>query len=170
MVTVVVVLVVVSAIGYVLVSRWRGRPVTPRRMLLLPGLLAGYGLLQLTGAAGRSVRPVDVVLIAVGVGVAGGMGVARGVTVTVTVRQDRPWMRYRAVTLALWAATAAARLAVTAASTALGASPMVTRGPALLISVGVTLLAEGLVVTRRGLARPGVAWQARSGRHPLAAR
>ena len=46
----------------------------------------------------------------------------------VSVRDGRPWLRYRAVTLALWTATVAGS------------------GPALLLSAGATLLAEGVIV------------------------
>ena len=54
-----------------------------------------------------------------------------------SVRDGRPWLRYRAVTLALWAATVAGS------------------GPALLLSAGATLLAEGAVVARRASATSG---------------
>ena len=141
-----------------------------RRLLVLPAALSGYGLLQLTGAAGRVMHPVDIALIAAGVAIAAGMGVARGVTVTVYRQDGRSWMRYRPATLVLWAVTVAARLAVTVLSTALGGSAAVTRGPALLISVGVTLLAEAIVVSRRAFSTGGVEWQARSRRQTLAAR
>src|SRR4051794_5677240 len=165
-----VVFLVLAAVGYVLVSRWHGRRIDVRRLLLLPAILSGYGLLQFTRAAGRGLRAVDVTLIAVGVVVAAGMGLARGVTVAVFVHEGRPWMRYRPATLAMWGATLAARLAVTAISIALGSSAAATRGPAILISVGVTLLAEGIVVTRRGFSHDGVRWQAASRRQTLAAR
>ena len=150
MITTGVTFLVLAAVGYVLVSRWHGRRIDVRRLLLVPAVLSGYGLLQFTGAAGRGLRAVDVTLIAVGVVVAAGMGLARGVTVVVFVHEGRPWMRYRPATLALWAATVGIRLAVTAISIAIGASSAATRGPAILISVGVTLLAEGIVVDPPG--------------------
>jgi uncharacterized protein GlcG (DUF336 family) len=163
-------LLVLAAVGYVLTSRWHGRPINPRRLLLMPAVLSGYGLLQFTGAAGRGLRAVDVVVIAAGAAVAALMGLARAVTVAVYVRDGQPWMRYRPATLALWAATLATRLAVTAISIAIGSSAGATRWPAILLSVGVTLLAEGIVVTRRGFSPDGQQWQARSRRQTLAAR
>ncbi len=163
-------LVVLVAVGYVLASRWHGRPINPRRLVLMPAVLGGYGVLQFTGAAGRGLRTVDVGIVAAGTAVAAAMGVARGVTVAVEVRDGQPWMRYRPITLALWAATLATRLTVTAISIGLGWSPAASRWPALLLSVGVTLLAEGIVVTRRAFSREGGQWQARSRRQMLAAR
>ena len=170
MIITVAVLLVVTALAYVLYSRWQGRPINDRRMLLLPALVSGYGVLQLTGAAGRGLRIVDVMTIAAGIVVAAGMGVARGMTVTVVTRDGQPWMRYRAATLILWVVTVIARLAVTLVASGLGASVAVSRGPAILISVGVTLFAEGLVVTRRGFSGNGRQWQAQSRQHSLAAR
>jgi hypothetical protein len=169
MTTAVPVLLVLAAVSYVLASRWRGRPIESRRLLLMPAVLSGYGLLLFTGASSRGLRAIDVALIAAGVAVSAGMGVIRGTSVSVFLRDGRPWMRYRFTTLALWAATAAVRLAVAVVSNALGASAS-AREPALLLSVGVTLLAEGAVVTRRGLSGRQLPWQARSRRQTLATR
>jgi hypothetical protein len=168
-ITAVSTLLVLAAVGYVLTSRWRGRPVNPRRLLVPPAVLSGYGFLQLTGAAGRSLRTADLVLIAAGVAVSAGMGVGRGATVVVYAQRGRPWMRYRPATLAMWAATLAARVAVAAVSLAIG-SATATRGPAILMSMGATLLAEGLVVTRRAFSEGNSRWQARSRRQSLATR
>ena len=168
MMTAVVALLVLAAVSYVLASRWRGRPVAARRLLLMPAVLSAYGLLQFTGVSSRGLRAVDVTLIAAGVAVSAAMGLVRGFSVTVFLRDGQPWMRYRPVTLALWAATVALRLAVAVISTGIGASAA-TRGPAILLSVGVTLLAEGAVVARRSLSVNGQQWQARSRRQTLAA-
>jgi hypothetical protein len=169
MTTAVPVLLVVAAVGYVLLSRWRGRPIEPRRLLVMPGVLTGYGLLLLTRSASHGTGLVDVALVAAGIAVSGGMGLVRGITVAVVVRDGRPWMRYRLLTLALWAATVAVRLVVTAISSAAGASAAM-RGPGIVLSVGVTLLAEGAVVAHRGLSGNALGWQARSWRQTLAAR
>jgi hypothetical protein len=111
------------------------------------------GLLQLAGAVTAGVRPQDLGLLAVGLAAAAGLGVARGATVTVAVRDGRPWLRYRAVTLVLWAATVAVRVGLTVLAHAAGAT-VAGSGPALLLSAGATLLAEGAVVAHRAL-QPG---------------
>ena len=169
MMTAVTALLVLAAVSYVLASRWRGRPIESRRLLLLPAVLSAYGLLQFTGASSRGLRAVDVTLIAAGLVVSAAMGVVRGMSVSVFVRDGRPWMRYRFTTLMLWVATVAVRLAVAVVSNAIGASGA-TRGPAILLSVGVTLLAEGAIVARKGLSGNQLPWQARSRRQTLAAR
>jgi uncharacterized protein GlcG (DUF336 family) len=162
-------LLVLAVVGYVLTSRWHGRPVNPRALRLMPAVLSGYGLLPIAVAAGRGLRAADVILIAAGATVSAAMGVTRAVTVAVSVHDGQPWMRYRLAILAMWAATLATRLAVTAISIATGSSAA-TRGPAIPLSVGVTLLAEGIVVTRRGFSPHGLQWQARSRQQTLAAR
>jgi hypothetical protein len=169
MTTAVYALLILAAVSYVLASRWRGRPIVTRRLLLMPAVLSGYGLLLFTGSSARGLRAVDVTLIAAGVVVSAAMGMVRGASVSVFVRDGRPWMRYRLLTLALWAATVAVRLGVTVVSNAVGASAA-TRGPALLLSVGVTLLAEGAVISRRALSGNQLPWQARSRRQTLATR
>jgi len=147
------VVLVLAAVGYVLASRIAGQPVNIRRLLVLPGVLTAMGLLQLSGAVTAGLRPQDLGLLAVGLAAAAGLGVARGATVTVAVRDGRPWLRYRAVTLVLWAATVAVRVGLSVLAHAAGAT-VAGSGPALLLSAGVTLLAEGAVVAHRAL-QPG---------------
>jgi hypothetical protein len=173
MITTGLILVGLAAVGYVLVSRLQGRRVNLRRLLVLPVVLSVIGLLQVTGTAGRGLRPADVVMITAGVVAAATLGVARGATVAVFSRNGEPWLRYRPATLALWGATIAVRIGLTAVSFGVGAS-LATRGPAILLSVGTTLLAEGLVVARKALSFSTSSfstsesrWQARPWRHDV---
>ena len=98
------------------------------------------------------------VLLAVGLLAAAGLGVARGATVAVFVRDGRSWLRYRPATLMLWAATVAVRVGLTLLAHTTAAA-VAASGPALLLTVGVTLLAEGAVVAGRAHPdrRPAVA-------------
>src|SRR6478672_7316020 len=159
-ITVVLVVLALAVVGYVLASRIAGQPVNTRRLLVLPGVLTAMGLLELSGAVSAGVRPQDLGLLAVGLAAAAGLGAARGATVTVSVRDGRPWLRYRAVTLMLWAATVGVRVELTVL--ALAAS-----GPALLLAAGVTLLAEGAVVAHRAVCS-GAQQQARVTAHHAA--
>jgi len=156
MVTVVLVLLGLIAVGYVLFSRLRGQSVNTRRLLVLPGVLTAIGLLQVLGAAHHGFHTADVVVIAASVAVSATLGVARGATVNVFVRDGQPWLRYRRATLWLWAATVATRAALTGLAFASGAA-LADSGPALLLAVGATLLGEGAVVARRVVARRVVA-------------
>ena len=49
-ITVVLAVLVLAAVGYVLVSRVAGRPVNTRRLVVLPALLTGIGGLRLAGS------------------------------------------------------------------------------------------------------------------------
>jgi hypothetical protein len=168
-ITVVLFLLVLTAIGYVLLSRLQGRPVDVRRLPVLPTVLSVIGLLQVMGMTGHGVRPVDVLLIGAGVAVPAVMGAARGATVAVFARDGQPWLRYRPATLALWGATLAARGGIAAIAFAAGA-PLATREPAILLSVGITLLAEAVVVVRRAFSIAESGWQAQAWRHHVAMR
>jgi hypothetical protein len=166
---IVIIPLVLAAIGYVLTSRLRGQPLNIRRLLVLPAVLSGIGLLQVIGLAGHGARVVDLVMIGVGVAVSAAMGAVRGVTVAVYAWEGRPWLRYRPATLAMWGATIAARVAVAAATLGVGSS-LATRGPAILLSVGITLLAESIVVARRAFSAAESGWHAQAWRHPVATR
>ena len=97
-------------------------------------------------------------LLAVGLLAAAGLGVARGATVAVFVRDGGRCLQYRPATLMLWAATVAVRVGLTllAHSTAAGVAASV---PALLLTVGITLFAEGALISGRAYptGRPVVA-------------
>jgi hypothetical protein len=159
-ITVVLAVLVLAAVGYVLVSRMQGQPVNTRRLLVLPAVLTAIGALQLAGALSGGFRAVDAVLLAVGLLAAAGLGAARGVTVAVFVRDGRSWLRYRPATLMLWVATVAVRVGLTLLAHATGAA-VAASGPALLLTVGITLFAEGAVVARRAHPDGGRQWQAR---------
>jgi hypothetical protein len=91
---------------------------------------------------------VDAGLLAVGMLAAAGLGAARGATVAVFVRDGRSWLRYRPSTLMLWAATVAVRVGLTLLAHTTAAA-VAASGPALLLTVGITLFAEGAVIAGR---------------------
>lgn len=148
MITIVLVVAAIAAVGYVLVSRMRGKAVNVRRLLVLPAVLTVIGGLQVLGEARLGMTATALGLLATDVVVAVLLGVARGATVAVSAREGRAWLRYRPLTLALWVATIIVRLGMTALAYAVGAA-QAAGGPALLLCVGVTLLGEGAVVARR---------------------
>jgi hypothetical protein len=169
-VAIVLVFAGVAVVGYVLVSRWRGQVLNLRRLLVLPTVLTAVGAAQVLGMAHHGHRPVDLVLIGAGVVASAGLGVARGATVAVCERNGATWLRYRATTLWLWLATAAARVALTVLAYVAGAT-LAASGPALLLAAGTTLLGEAVTVAlRTAFSAPAPQWQARIQRHPAASR
>jgi hypothetical protein len=168
MITIVLVLVGVAAVGYVLVSRLRGQALNARRMLMLPGVLTVIGLVQVSGLAHKA-RAADLILLAAGVVLSAVLGVARGTTVAVFIRSGRPWLRYRPVTIGLWVATFAVRVALTTLAYVFGAA-VAASGPAILLSIGATLLGESAMVVYRAFSTRDLRWQARTQCHPVASR
>jgi hypothetical protein len=169
MVAVLLVVVGVAVVGYVLVSRWRGQALNTRRLLVLPAVLTAIGGAQVFGLAGHGHRPLDLVLIGAGVVVAAGLGLARGATVAVYQRDGATWLRYRPATLWLWLATAVVRVTMTVLAHAAGAT-LAASGPALLLTVGMTLLGEAAAVARTAFSAQGPGWQARTQRRRAVSR
>jgi hypothetical protein len=159
----------VALVGYLLVSRWRGQVLTLRRLLLLPAVLTAIGVAQVAGAARYGYRPMDAVLIAAGVLVSALLGGARGATVAVHQSDGAIWLRYRPATLWLWLATIAVRAALTGLAYLAGAR-LAAGGPAFLLAIGTTLLAEAAMVARTAFSRRAGRWQARIHRHSAVSR
>jgi hypothetical protein len=141
-------LLALAAIAYVLFRRLAGEPLEGRRLVVLPLVLLIVGVTQLNGA---HVTPLDVTLLVIGGAVAALLGAVRGLTVHVYAKGGHLWYRYRPVTIVVWAASLLLRLGQTVAGHALGADAKVM-GAALLPVLGLSLLAEGMVVGKRALA------------------
>lgn len=147
-------LVVVLVIG----KRLTGRPLDTRRSVVVPGLLAVYGVVVLQ-KAGEITHTDQAWLVASGV-VSVVFGLVRGVTVRLYERDGYLWARYRPSTLLLWAASIAARFAIEAAAVASGAGRGVMTS-SLMLMFGLSLAAESLVVLPRAQAS-GIPVMARS--------
>ena len=169
MITVLLVLAGVAAVGYVLVARVRGQALNARRMLRVPAVLAAIGLIQVIGFARHGVSAADAVLVLAGVVLSAALGVTRGATVALYHRGGQPWLRYRPATLGLWGVTLVVRVALAVLAHAVGAT-VAASGPAILLSVGATLLGEGLMVAHRALPGAGSGWQARIRRNTAVSR
>ena len=148
-ITVVLIVLVFAAIGYVLASRIKGQPVNIRR-LVLPAVLTAMSILELAGSVSGGAGPWD--------------AVAACWPWACWRRPDwappraPPWRSsswttvggcaYRPPTIALWGATVAVRVGLTVLAHWAGAT-VAASGPALLLSAGATLLAEGAMVAHR---------------------
>lgn len=150
------VVLVVAGIGYILVRRMMGRLVTIKNLFLLPAVLTVVGIDQ-CAQFGRP-APTTVLLLAAGVLVSLLIGVVRGTTVRLEHRDAGIWMRYRPVTVALWVVNIAAKVAMVPLEQALTPGANVA-SQAVLVSVGVGLLAESAVVLLRATRRGTVSGQ-----------
>jgi hypothetical protein len=149
-----IIVVVVLVIG----RRLTGRPVDTRRSVVMPAVLAVYGL-SLVHKSGPVTHTDQVWLAASGL-MSILFGLVRGMSVRLYERNGYLWARYRPSTLLLWVASIAARFAVEAAAVASGADRGVMTA-SLMLMFGLSLAAESLVVLPRAQAS-GIPVMARS--------
>jgi hypothetical protein len=139
----------VAAVGYVLWSRMKGQPLKAKRLLLLPAALVVLGIANLTGSSAPHLTPEDAGFLAASAGLAAVLGAARGATIELYPRGGELWQRYRPVTVGLWITLIATKLILTVAAGAVHASAGGTSS--LLLTLGISLLAEAAIVGPRAL-------------------
>jgi hypothetical protein len=144
------VLVVVAAVAYVLWSRMKGQPLKVRRLLVLPVVLTVIGITDLTGSSAPHLNPADIAFLVVSVAISAVLGAARGATIELYPNQGELWQRYRRSTVGLWVALIATKLIIAVIASAAGASAGGGTN-SLLLTLGVSLLAEAAIVAPRAL-------------------
>jgi hypothetical protein len=144
------ILLVVAAVGYVLWSRMKGRPLKLKRVLVLPVILMVLGITDLTGSSAPHLTPKDIAFLVVSAAIAAVLGAARGATIELYPQQGELWQRYRRITVGLWIILIAIRLIVIVIASAVGASAGAGTST-LLLTLSVSLLAEAAIVGPRAL-------------------
>jgi hypothetical protein len=148
--TAVWIVVGVAVVGYLMASRLRGRPLTWRRLLVMPAVLTVIGVVEIVGEASR-IRGLGVGLLATGCVVSFGFGIARGATVVLLRRDGYLWQRYRPVTMLWWLVLVAVKGGMDGAALLLHA-PLAGGGPAILLTLGITLFGAAVAIAPRALA------------------
>ena len=144
------ILLAVAAVGWMLWSRMKGQPLQARRLLVLPVVLVVLGITDLTGSSAPHLTPKDITFLVIGAGISAVLGAARGATIELYPRQGELWQRYRPVTIGLWIALIATKVVLMVIASAAGASAGGGTS-SLLLSLGVSLLAEAAIVGPRAL-------------------
>ncbi len=142
------ILLVVAAVGYVLWSRMKGRPLKLKRLLVLPVILTVLGITDLTGSSAPHLTPNDITFLVVGAVISAVLGAARGATIELYPQQGELWQRYRRITVGLWITLIATKLVVLVIASVVGASAGGGTS-SLLFCLGVSLLAEAAIVGPR---------------------
>jgi hypothetical protein len=142
------ILLVVAAVGYVLWSRMKGRPLKLKRLLVLPVILTVLGITDLTGSSAPHLTPKDIAFLVVGAVISAVLGAARGATIELYPQQGELWQRYRRITVGLWITLIATKLVVLVIASVVGASAGGGTS-SLLFCLGVSLLAETAIVGPR---------------------
>lgn len=144
------ILLVVAAVGWVLWSRMKGQPLKTKRLLVLPAVLTVLGITDLTGSSAPHLTPKDIGFLVASAAVSAILGAARGATIVIYPHDGELWQRYRPVTVVLWISLIAAKLALIAVAAAAGASAGGGTS-SLLLTLGISLLAEAAIVGPRAL-------------------
>ena len=132
---------IVAAIGYVLFRRVLGEPAQAKRMLVLPAVLSLIGVSDLSGTV---TTPMSLVLLVATTAISVALGALRGASVRISRRDGVAFVRYTWVTIALWVVNVVVKVG---ANLVLGAGD--AAGNSLLFTLGLGILAEGLVVLGR---------------------
>jgi hypothetical protein len=144
------VVLVLAAVCYVMVRRVVGEPAQGRRMLVMPAVLVVTGL---SGPGGHLASPLADLFLAAYVAAGVVLGALRGLSVRLTERQGLAFVQYRAVTVALWVANLGVRFGGGLVLHLVDPGAAKAAGSNLLLSLGVGMLVEGLVVLARALRR-----------------
>lgn len=143
-----------AIIVLLLVTRARGRPLEPARLLAGPLLLIAIGIGSSTpalhGAAlhGATWHGIDYLIVGLDLLDSLLVGTIRGFTVRLYQRDGAPWYRYGPVTVALWLLSILIRVGLAVLGAAHHASPL-AEGSDLLFMLGLALLCQNVVVVQR---------------------
>jgi hypothetical protein len=138
---------IVLAVGYVLFRRMSGRPVVGKSLILLPVVLTVIGATEFKG--GMSATAIT--FVAAGALLSIVIGGVRGLTVKLFERDGALWMRYRVVTVVLWAVNLLAKVALMPVEHGIDAQAASAADKGILFALGLGILAESLVVMGRGM-------------------
>ena len=146
-----------AIIVVLVITRVRGRPLQPARLLAGPLVLMviGTGSLLAIGVGSSASAPHAATLHGIDFLIGGAdlldsvvVGTIRGFTVRLCQRDGAAWYRYGPATVALWVLSVGVRVALAVLGTARHASPL-TEGGDLLFMLGLALFCQNLVVIRR---------------------
>jgi hypothetical protein len=142
------IVVVLAAVGYVMARRMMGEPAQAKRMLVLPAVLSVIGLSDMSG---HVKTPVSLLFLVATVAVSVALGALRGVSVRISQRDGLAFVRYTGVTVALWVVNLAVKFGANLVLGAVDHTDASAVGNSLLLTLGLGILAEGLVVLFRAL-------------------
>jgi FtsH-binding integral membrane protein len=143
----VTILLAVAAVGYVLWSRMKGQPLQAKRLLILPAVLTVLGATDLTG----HLTSKDIAFLVASAAISAVLGAARGATIQLYAKDGELWQRYRPITAGLWLMLIVFKLIMMAVAHSAGASAG-GGSNGLLLTLGVSLLAEAAIVGPRAVA------------------
>ena len=144
------VVVATGLIVYLIAQQVVGTALRGKRVVLLPAILTGIGILQIAGDKTHA-SATDLALIVVGAGIAIAIGLALGAMTHLERRDGSLWAKLPAKGLWLWGALILSRLAIIAVAHASGAH-LAAGTSAILLTLGLNRVAQAAVVVPRAIA------------------
>ncbi|WP_275292141.1 DUF1453 domain-containing protein [Amycolatopsis sp. La24] len=142
------IVLIVAAVGYLMVRRMIGEPAQAKQMLILPAILSVVGLSTVSGDVKTAASLVFLIGTAA---ISVVLGVLRGYSVRISRRDGTAFVRYTPVTVGLWVANIVVKIGVNVALDAFAPQDSGGVSNSMLLTIGVGILAEGLVVLYRAL-------------------
>ena len=160
------IVLIAALVLYLLFRRMAGQMIEVRRTLVLPGIIAVIGLASI-GSTG--ITPTAIAFVAFGVAVGAALGVLRGFTIRIEPRDGFAFMRYTIASVVLLIASVGVRLIAAPIESSIDASAATVASNAMMLTLGVGFLAEGLAVIYRATrTEHTIAWQAsKTGDHAV---
>jgi hypothetical protein len=136
----------VALIAYVLFNKYKGRPVgTPKKLLALPVILIVLGF----GDVGHGVlTATDIGFTVVGALSSLVLGAARGFADRLSTRDGVPYVQWSRMSFVLFGLTVLSKLIIDVVGVAAGGTAAAME-KSLILSVGLTLAGEGVVLLLR---------------------
>ena len=159
------IILIVAAVGYVLARRLLGEPVEAKRTLVLPAVLTGVGLIDLT----KVTQPlVSIGFLVATTALSLVLGLLRGASARVFEKDGVVYLRYTATTLLLWAVNLGVKFGAGVVLGLVDPKAEQATSSGLMFTLGAGLLAEGLAVLYKALRTGGrIMWaKGRNGQPP----
>jgi hypothetical protein len=156
------ILIIVAVVVYMLISRMIGQPAQAKRMLLLPVILTVIGVTQLSDVNSTT----SVLFLVATAAISVMIGAARGFSVRISLRNGVAFIRYTGWTVALWVLNIAVKFGANFMLGAIDGKAVAGASNSIMVTIGLGLLVEGLVVLYRAMrADHPVIWsQSKDGR------
>ena len=142
------IVLILAAVGYLLIRRVLGEPAQAKRMLVLPVVLS---LIGLSDVSGEVKTPLSLLFLVATAAISVVLGALRGASVRISQRDGLAFVRYTGATVLLWVVNLAIKFGANLALGAIDPQDAGAVGNSLLLTLGLGILAEGLVVLYRAL-------------------
>jgi hypothetical protein len=151
------IILIIAVIGYVLACRLIGEPVEGRRVLLIPVVLTGVGIVVL---AKVTLSPVSIGFLIGTTAISLVLGLLRGASIRVFEKDDIVFMRYTASTVVLWAVNIAIKLTASFTLGLVDPAADHSSSSGLMFTLGAGMALEGLAVLAKAMRSGGrIVWR-----------